>query len=147
MTVVVIAALAGFYALSWFIAFKGQPVAQLPELYAKRGSLTSVFRSSGRFTWPLHALFTLAALSVVVRFGTRVWLQRGVLAAALPAVLLSFVLPANLHIIGTLAGAVCATFAIAVLCNMAPKRAAIAAGIYFVVQIALGYTAAAMFRV
>jgi hypothetical protein len=60
-----------------------------------------------------------------------------VLAAAVPALIINFFLPAYLFIIGLAVGAVCATFAIAALCQMSLQRAGIAAGIYLGVQTAI----------
>jgi hypothetical protein len=70
-----------------------------------------------------------------------------VLAAGIPTMIVNAILPPNLFFIGMLVGAVCAMFAIMATCGMGPKRAAIAVGIYFVVQIALGFAFTAIFRV
>jgi hypothetical protein len=70
-----------------------------------------------------------------------------VLAGGIPVAILNSALPPNLFFVGMLVGAVCAMLAIMATCGMGPKRAAIAAGIYFAVQIALGFAFAAIFRV
>lgn len=78
----------GFFAwsLSNVVTFSGQMVVDLRPLYAKLGTLPSVFRSSGRFAWPLHALLVLSALAAVVHLSTRKrWLGRALLGVALVA--------------------------------------------------------------
>lgn len=70
-----------------------------------------------------------------------------VLAAGIPTAIINAILPPNLFFIGMLVGAVCAMVAIMATCGMGPKRAAIAAGIYFAVEIAIGLAFAAIFRV
>jgi hypothetical protein len=55
-----------------------------------------------------------------------------VLAAVVPAALLRYVLPGGLSFLGTLFGAACAAVAIALLCRMTLRRAAIAAATYSV---------------
>lgn len=70
-----------------------------------------------------------------------------VLAAAVPDYLLGLVLPPPLFFVGTVVGALCAAGAIAYLTGMTPKRAAIAACIYFAVQLALGFALRFAFRV
>lgn len=69
-----------------------------------------------------------------------------VLAAGVPAAILDFLLPRELFFVGPLVGAVCATFAIMATCGMSLKRAGIAAGIYFTIQIALSLALSAMLR-
>jgi hypothetical protein len=69
-----------------------------------------------------------------------------VLAAVIPRVILNAVLPPELFFVGLLVGAVCAMFAIMATCGMGPKRAGIAAGIYFAIQFVLSFAFAAMFR-
>jgi hypothetical protein len=63
----------GFFAwsLSNVVTFSGQMVVDLRPLYAKLGTLPSVFRSSGRFAWPMHALLVLSVLAAVVHLATR----------------------------------------------------------------------------
>jgi hypothetical protein len=60
-----------------------------------------------------------------------------VLAATIPAVIINFLLPPYLFIIGLAVGAVCAGFAISWACGMTVKRATIAAGIYMAIQFAI----------
>ncbi|MBM3982153.1 MAG: hypothetical protein FJ304_18195 [Planctomycetes bacterium] len=69
-----------------------------------------------------------------------------VLAAAVPQYLLSFVLPGSLFFVGTLVGAGCAMLAIMATCGMGPKRAGIAAGVYFAVGLVIGLIMNVVFR-
>lgn len=69
-----------------------------------------------------------------------------VLAAGIPAAIINAILPPELFFIGVLVGAVCAMFAIMATCGMGMKRAAIAAGIYFAVQIVISLAFAVIFR-
>jgi hypothetical protein len=55
------------YALSWRVTWLGRPVMDLGGLYAPFVKLTSAFRASGRFIWPLHYLLVCGALVLVVR--------------------------------------------------------------------------------
>ena len=61
-----------------------------------------------------------------------------VLAAGIPQLILNVALPPDLWFVGTLVGAACAMFAIMATCGMGPKRAGIAAGIYFGISILIG---------
>jgi hypothetical protein len=63
-----------------------------------------------------------------------------VLAAVIPAGIVNALLPPELFLIGLTVGAVCAGFAISALCGMTVKRACIAAGIYWAIQVALSLT-------
>jgi hypothetical protein len=56
---VLAALLLSFYALSNHVTVAGKQIADLSSLYAPLGPWPSVFRSSGRFVWPLHAWLTL----------------------------------------------------------------------------------------
>jgi hypothetical protein len=69
-----------------------------------------------------------------------------VLAAAIPTAILNAVVPPELFFIPILVGAGCAMVAIMATCGMSAKRAGIAAGIYFAVQIVVGLAFAAIFR-
>ncbi len=69
-----------------------------------------------------------------------------VLAAVIPNVILNQVLPPGLFFVGILVGAGCAMIAIMATCGMGPKRAGIAAGIYFAVQLVIGFAFAIIFR-
>jgi|APLak6261679142_1056127.scaffolds.fasta_scaffold00008_60 hypothetical protein len=60
-----------FYSLSNVITFGGHQVADLRWLYAKLGSLPSMFRSSGRFIWPLHGLLVVSGVSALARLSLR----------------------------------------------------------------------------
>lgn len=66
------------FALSSRITFAGRPVLQLDAVYAPIAPLAQVFRSSGRFVWPLHYLLGAGALAVVLRC----WAHRPRLATA-----------------------------------------------------------------
>lgn len=70
-----------------------------------------------------------------------------VLAAGIPTFILNYVVPPELFFIPLLVGAGCAMLAIMATCGMSPKRSAIAAGIYFAVQIVVSLIFAAIFRV
>jgi hypothetical protein len=67
-----------------------------------------------------------------------------VLAALIPAFIVDLLLPGFYGIPGSIVGALCAGLAISALTGMSVKRATIAAGIYFLVSIALGVLFAAM---
>ncbi len=69
-----------------------------------------------------------------------------VLAAVIPAGIVNAVLPPELFFVGLLVGAVCAAFAIMYTCGMDLKRAFLAAGIYFAVQIAMSTALYFMFK-
>jgi hypothetical protein len=72
----------GFYALSNVVTVLGKPVANFSGFYAHLGPLPAMFRSSGRFVWPIAFCLLLGGLSVVAlpwSLGAR----RGLLGAAL----------------------------------------------------------------
>jgi hypothetical protein len=69
-----------------------------------------------------------------------------VLAAGIPSFLVSLVVPENLWILPLLVGAACAMVAISATCGMGLKRAAIASGIYFAVQLAISFAFVAIIR-
>jgi hypothetical protein len=87
--VLVVVAGMAFYALSNQVTFLGKPIVRL-GFYDNLEPFPSVFRSSGRFVWPLHVLLTLVAV-LTTRFlgsakapsvlGGR-WRSRAVLAVA-----------------------------------------------------------------
>lgn len=86
LPLVLVALALAFYALSDVITLAGKPVLELHGFYAKLGPLPSMFRSSGRFVWPLHALLVLGGLVVVARWSARSpLLARGVLLIAVLA--------------------------------------------------------------
>ncbi|QDT00493.1 hypothetical protein [Adhaeretor mobilis] len=66
-----------------------------------------------------------------------------VLAALVPSTLINAFIPAGLFFIGLIVGAVCCGVAISATCGMTVQRACIAAGVFFVFQIALGFALAA----
>ncbi len=68
------------YATSDHVVFRGRLVADLSGLYAHLGPLTGIFRSSGRFMWPLHVLLTTAGVSLALVF-REAWKGRLVLLA------------------------------------------------------------------
>jgi hypothetical protein len=51
------------YSLSSLVAFRGETVLDLSALYAPFEWLTGIFRSSGRFSWPLHVVLLALAVS------------------------------------------------------------------------------------
>lgn len=55
------------YALSSKVSLAGQVVLDVSWLYAPLSPLTGVFRSSGRFIWPLQLLLTVGAVGLAVR--------------------------------------------------------------------------------
>lgn len=69
------------YSWSSLIAFRGETVLDLTALYAPLESLTGIFRSSGRFSWPLHVVLVVVALSSVAALKNR-WIARALLFAA-----------------------------------------------------------------
>ncbi len=69
-----------------------------------------------------------------------------VLAANVPSILIHAVLGPEHWILGVALGTVCAGMVISALLGMSIKRACIAAGIYFLFQIALGYGIGLMVR-
>lgn len=71
------------YATSSHVTFHGKLLFNLSEFYSHFGSLTSVFRGSGRFAWPLHALLTWVALGTLFAFRGNVFWQRHLIAGAL----------------------------------------------------------------
>jgi hypothetical protein len=72
--------LCAFYATSDHLVFRGRLLADLSSLYAHLGPLTGIFRSSGRFMWPMHVLLTTAGVSVALLF-KEAWQGRLVLLA------------------------------------------------------------------
>lgn len=75
------------YAPSNIVTVAGKPIANLTAFYSKFGQWPSVFRSSGRFVWPLFAALTLIAALAAARI-RRPWLRQWVL---LLGVLVQFV--------------------------------------------------------
>ncbi len=60
-----------FYALSNVVTFRGQVVWNLVPTYAHLGSLPQIFRSSGRFVWPLHGVLVLSGLAAAAHLSLR----------------------------------------------------------------------------
>lgn len=81
--------LMAFYATSNRVTIAGQLVADLSSFYAKLGPWPSVFRSSGRFTWPLFAFLTMVAALSVVRLKT-LWVRQFILGAGVLVQLVDF---------------------------------------------------------
>ncbi len=70
------------YSLSSRVSLLGETVLDLEGFYEPFSSLTGIFRSSGRFAWPLH--LSLIALGVAVAgWMPRAWLGRTLLGVAL----------------------------------------------------------------
>jgi hypothetical protein len=75
--------LMAFYALSWRVTWTGTVVAELRGLYEPFSRVTSAFRSSGRFVWPLcYLLMGGAALLTLRLWRSRPWVGTVALAAA-----------------------------------------------------------------
>ncbi len=60
-------AVMAFYALSNQVTLAGAPVADFTKFYEKLAPWPSIFRSSGRFVWPLFALLTMTAVLTAAR--------------------------------------------------------------------------------
>ena len=69
------------YSLSSLVAFSGATVLDLSAIYEPFEWLTGIFRSSGRFSWPLHIVLLVLAVSAAARL-TNEWLGRAALLAA-----------------------------------------------------------------
>lgn len=69
-----------------------------------------------------------------------------VLATVIPQYLVNQALPAKLFFVGDLAGAVGAMVAIMATCGMGVKRAGIAAGIWFGIELVISFALTAMMR-
>lgn len=82
-------ALMAFYALSSIVTVAGKQVADLSGFYSKLGPWPSVFRSSGRFVWPLFAWLTMTAALALARV-QRAWVRQLVLGAAVLVQVLDF---------------------------------------------------------
>ncbi|MFP2913257.1 hypothetical protein ACLESD_51285, partial [Pyxidicoccus sp. 3LFB2] len=79
----VVVLLMAVYALSWRVTWTGQQVADLRALYEPLSRLTSAFRSSGRFVWPLCYLLVTGALLLWLRlWRERPWVGTVALALA-----------------------------------------------------------------
>jgi hypothetical protein len=69
------------YSWSSHVAYRGVTVLDLSELYEPFARLTGIFRSSGRFSWPLHVALVTAAISAAAAL-ENAHLGRAVLLAA-----------------------------------------------------------------
>lgn len=78
---VVACLLMAVYATSNHVTLLGKPVADWSAFYARLGPWPSIFRSSGRFVWPLYALLTMLAVLAVTRFKT-LWVRQFILGGA-----------------------------------------------------------------
>lgn len=70
-----------FYSTSNHITLAGKPIADLSAFYKMLAPWPSVFRSSGRFVWPLFAWLTMTGVLSVLRLPSIRWRQ-GLLGAA-----------------------------------------------------------------
>jgi hypothetical protein len=75
-------ALMWFYSLSCRVAYLGETVWNLESLYEPFASLTGIFRTSGRFAWPLHMALIAAGVAAACAL-PRALLGRLALVAAL----------------------------------------------------------------
>jgi hypothetical protein len=71
-----------FYALSSHVTLRGELVLDLTPLYAPLGKYVGIFRSSGRFAWPLHLLLIAAGVRAAI-FREQRYLSYALLALAL----------------------------------------------------------------
>jgi hypothetical protein len=74
-------------ALATPITLLGRPVLDLRAVYAPFAGLTSAFRASGRFIWPLYYLILLVLCTAVVRRLPRPWATATLAVAVLLQVL------------------------------------------------------------
>ena len=73
--------LMAIYSLSNHVTVAGKPIADFSSFYARLGPWPSVFRSSGRFTWPLFAWVTMVAVLGAALIKTA-WARQFVLGGA-----------------------------------------------------------------
>ncbi|MCP3100691.1 DUF6311 domain-containing protein [Myxococcus sp. K15C18031901] len=74
------------YALSWRVAWKTEQVLDVGWLYTSVPQLTSAFRASGRFIWPLTYLLMLGAVGLWLwRWRARPWVGTAALVVAVGA--------------------------------------------------------------
>jgi hypothetical protein len=71
-----------FYALSSHVTLAGRELFTMEALYAPFQELTAIFRSSGRFLWPLHLALVAYAVSRAAAMSSR-WAGRGALSLAI----------------------------------------------------------------
>lgn len=79
---VTVAVVSAVFAASNVITVLGKPIGDLSAFYARLEPLPAVFRSSGRFIWPMYLSLLLGAIVLVLRWKTA-WLRQAVLGAAL----------------------------------------------------------------
>lgn len=79
--VLVFALVCALYSLSNKVVMHQHLIADWSNFYSKLGKLPSIFRSSGRFLWPLHIVLTYLAALTATRFKV-LWQGRAVLAFA-----------------------------------------------------------------
>ncbi len=85
---IVMCLLMGIYALSSDITVADVRLLRLRKLYSHfAGSLTSAFRASGRFIWPLHYLLLLAGIWGLTRLAGRARQRAGTVLLTLAVVL------------------------------------------------------------
>lgn len=77
------------YALSNHVTVGGKPIADFSAFYEKLSPWPSVFRSSGRFVWPLFAALTMVAALAAARVRTP-WVRQFVLGAGVLVQLVDF---------------------------------------------------------
>lgn len=69
------------FAASNIVTVAGRPVVDLSAFYAKLAPLPAIFRSSGRFVWPLAAALAVAAVIGISKIPQQ-WVRQFVLGAA-----------------------------------------------------------------
>jgi hypothetical protein len=69
------------YSLSNYVAYRGETVLDLDGFYRHFSRLTGIFRSSGRFAWPLHLALIAAGISAACAI-SRAWVGRLILLVA-----------------------------------------------------------------
>lgn len=89
LPLLIAALLMSFYALSSVITVAGKQIGDLTGFYAKLAPWPSVFRSSGRFVWPLFSFLTLIAALAGASFKTP-WVRQFVLGAGVLVQLVDF---------------------------------------------------------
>jgi hypothetical protein len=77
----VFALVCALYSLSNRVVMAQHLIADWSAFYAKLGKLPSIFRSSGRFLWPLHILLTYVAVLGATKLPL-LWHKRAALGAA-----------------------------------------------------------------
>lgn len=78
---IVVCVAEAFYALSPRISWAGQPVAEWRAPFDLLGPLPSMFRTSGRFIWPLHWIIAVGAVLGTFRLFGPKWSALPLVAA------------------------------------------------------------------